>query len=116
VHACAYVRVCVRVCVFVCVCVRARTVVYVCVRVRHLLVCVRATCVCVHVCTGMCVCACVRVRACACEGIEDALPLGVLPPQKRASLPSCLSPLGALRGGLGGFSGLSPFMLEIINN
>ena len=69
-------------------------------------------------CTHTYVCACghVRVRACACEGIEGALPLGVLPPQERASLPSCLSTLGALRGGSGGFLGLSfPMVLPMGN-
>ena len=112
----AYVRGCA--CVYVCVrvhtCVRAFCTcacVYGCVRL-----CVRAlcTCACVCVCAHTCVCArvCVRVRvcayvvrACACEGIEDDL--GLLPPRERASLPSCLSTLGALRGGLGGFPGLS---------
>jgi len=44
------------------------------------------------------------VRACACEGIEDALPLGVLPPQERASFLSCLSPLEGLEGRLGRLS------------
>jgi len=68
----------------------------------------------IHVCVCVFVHG-VRLHACACEGIEDALPLGVLSPQERASLPSCLYTLGALRGGLGGFPGLSPFMLEIIN-
>jgi len=53
------------------------------------------------------------VSASACEEIEDALPLGVLPPQERASHLSCLPPLGTLRGGLGGFPSLSPSILEI---
>jgi len=157
------------------VCVRVRVRSHVCV-LAHTCVCVRVrVCVCVRART--CVCVRVRVRACACEVTEGALPLGVLPPQERASLllimpeaslgglpgfllfataaashsacaalslatrpacafaaypyaaffslavrllglkksatPSCLSPLGALRGfGLGGFSGLSPFMLK----
>jgi hypothetical protein len=81
-------------------------------------VCVRACAymgVCLCACTYVCVCVCmrVRVRACACEGIADALPLGVLFLQERASLPTCLSTLGALRGDLGGFPGLSPFMLIV---
>ena len=71
--------------------------------------CVRA-CVCVCVCVCMCLCLCggVRLRACAREGIEDALPLGVLPPQEKASLHSCLSTLGALRGDLVDFPGTVP--------
>jgi len=64
------------------------------------------------VCMQVRVCARVRVRACACEGIEDALPLVPLP-QERASLPSCLFPLLALRGGSENFPDLSPFMLKI---
>ena len=76
--ACAYVRVCVR------VCVRVYIVVY--------LTCVRELCTCACVCLCVFVrervCVRVRVRACACEGIEGALPLGVLPPQERASLSS----------------------------
>jgi len=79
-------------------------------------VCVRALCTCacvrVFLCVYVYVCMCVRVRvrvrACACEWIEDAPPLGVLFPQKRAS--KLFVPL---RGGLGGFPGLSPFMLKI---
>jgi len=67
-------------------------------------------CVRTCVCAGTCVCACVYVvRACAFEGIEDALPLGFLASQERASLPSCLSLGGLERGGLGGSPGLSPF-------
>jgi len=131
--ACACVRACVyvRVCAYLYVCVRAHT----CVCVFSMCVCVHVVCVCVCVygcvrtcvylralCTCPCVCVCVRtcvragtcaranvVRANACKGIEDALPLGDLSPQERASLPSCLSTLGALRGGLGGFPGLSMF-------
>jgi len=67
------------VCAHAHVCVRARMCV--CVRIR---VCVR--------CVRVCVCVRVHVRACACEGIETPFLL-VLPPQERASLPSCLSPL-----------------------
>jgi hypothetical protein len=62
---------------------------------------------------GTCVCARVRLHACALEGIEDALPLGVLRPQERA--PKLFVPLGDLRGGLGSFPGLSPFMLKFNN-
>ena len=115
----AYVCVRAHVCVqAMCVCVRIRVCVrrvHACVycRVRACIVYVRA---CVYGCVRtfvrvvyLCVCVRVRVRAYACEGIEDALPLGVLPSQKRVSLPSCLSPLGALRGGLGGLPGLSQF-------
>jgi hypothetical protein len=85
----------------VCVCARVRpcACVSMCIRAR---VCAR-----VRVCVRMCV----RVRACPCEGIEAALSLGVLPSQERASLPSCLSPMGAL---MGGFPNLSPFMLKIM--
>jgi len=54
---------------------------------------------------------CVRVRvslhACAREGSEDAFPLGVLSP--REGLPAVFS----LEGSLGGFPGLSSFMLKI---
>ena len=88
----------------VCVCIRLCT--YVCACVVPVYVCVRA---------GTCVRAYV-VRACACEGSEDTLPLGfLLPFGERVSLPSYLSTLGALRGGLGGFTGLSPFMLKSIS-
>ena len=72
---------------------------------------------CVYGCVRTCVralCTCVCVHACAYEGIEGAIPLGVLPPQEKASLPSYLSTLGALRGDLGGFPSLSPFMLNFI--
>ena len=106
----AYARACTRTCVFVCV--------RICVCVTYVCACVDG-CVptCVHLlCTCACVCVCARayvVRACACEGIEDALPLGVLPPQERASLLSCLSTLGALRGSLGGFPGLSCSCLNL---
>jgi len=64
-----------------CTCVRVYTVVYVRVCVRYVLVRV-----CARTCEYVCVCVRVRVHACACEGIEDDLPLGVLPPQERASL------------------------------
>ena len=92
--------VCVRVCVCVYVCVRACTCVralFTCVRVYivvylRVCVCVRAHVrVCARTCVRALMCVCVRtcvrayVRACACRGIEDALPLGVLPPQERAS-------------------------------
>ena len=105
------VRACVRMCVFVCVCVRVRT----CERALCTCVCLRLctyvrACI-VYLCVRMCVyvCACVRVRlhACACEGIEDALPLGVLSP--REGLPAVFF----LEGGLGGFPGL--FKLNKIN-
>ena len=112
VRACAYVRVClcvrVCVCVCVCVCVRARTCVHAlctCMRVYTVVyvgVCMRAFCTCACVCVRVC------VRACAREGIDDALPLGVLSHQKRAS--KLFVPL---RSGLGGSSGLSPFMPKI---
>ena len=118
-HACVLVR------VYMCVCVCVRTLTCVCVRVyiRACMGCVLVrACVCArvrmyaYVCVcaraGTCVCGRVPVRACDCEGTEDALPLGVFPLQERASLPSCLSPWGALRGGLGGFPGLSPFKLK----
>jgi len=128
VRACAYGCVlnacmrCVLVRACVCVCARARTFVsvrkcvcacavyvracvYDCVRT-----CVRAWCTCACVCVRVCLYARVCVSACSCEGIEDDVlpPLCVLPPQERASLPSCLFPLGSLlRGGLGGDPGLS---------
>jgi hypothetical protein len=112
---CMYVRICVRVCVcayvYACI-VYVLACVYSCIRA-----CVRALCTCVYVCACVCVRTYVyvrvRVRACTCEGVEDALPLSVLPPKSLlANLPSCLSPWGALKGGLGGFPGLSPFMLK----
>jgi hypothetical protein len=71
-------------------------------------VCLAYGCFLLHEGSAKCVCVCVcmrvRVRACACEGIEGALPLGVLPPQERASLPRCLSTLGAFKGRLGRLS------------
>jgi len=119
VRLCTYVRVCA--CAYVYVyahtCVRAlrtcvRVYTYVCVVYLCLCMCVRAyVCMCAYMCACGCVCAYV-VRACAWEGIEDALPLGVLPHQERASLPICMSTLGALRCGLGAFSSLSPFILK----
>jgi len=119
VRAGAYVRVCTVVYVCACMrCVLVRVCDCVCASVRvyvRTYVCACAyVCACGYVCARMCVCvllcACVHVRACMhCEGIEDALSFGVLPPQKRASLPSCLFPLEALRDGLGGFPGLSQF-------
>ena len=76
---------------------RACACVYVCVRMSA---CLRIrACVCVYVCA--CVCVRVRVRACACEVTEGALPLGVLPPQERASL-LLIMPEASL-GGLPGF-------------
>jgi len=136
---CASAYVCVRahvcVCVRTCVCVRF-VCVYVCVRVRvcagtH--VCVQVH-VCMHVCVHACtsvralwtyVCACVLVWLCVCVRVCVCLWVcvcahmkGLKTPfilvsflSKRASLSSCLSSLGALRGGLGGFPGLCPFML-----
>jgi hypothetical protein len=102
---CTCVHARVRACACVCVCA--------CLRVH---VCVRApTCVhaCVYTVVYVRVCACVRcVLVRACEGIQGALPLGVLLPQERASLPSCLSTLGALRSGLEAFP-TCPFMLKI---
>jgi hypothetical protein len=41
---------------------------------------------CEYVCVCAYVCVQIHVHECACEGIEDVLPLGVLPPQERASL------------------------------
>jgi hypothetical protein len=102
------VSVCACVCVYAYVCVCACVLVHVCACCVLVRVCARVR-VCAYVCARTYVC----MRACTFEGIEDALPLGVLPPQERASLPSCLSTLGALRGGLGGFPGLSPFMPKI---
>ena len=107
-YVCVLARVCVCVCVrALCTCVRVYTAMYVRTCVRA---CVVYLCMCV--CTRMCVDirVCVRVRVCACERIKDTLRLGVLLFQERVSLPSCLSPLGALRGG---FPGLSLFMLKI---
>jgi hypothetical protein len=114
-HVHAHARVCVRVRVRARMCVCAHTCVHAlctCVlvyKVVYVRVCVCArTCVCVRVCMWVRVCARVRVCACACEGIEGTLPLGVLPPQERASLTSCLSPLGLLGAAMGGFPGLCP--------
>jgi len=117
VRACVCVR-CVRVCVYDCV----HTCVHALCTCACVCVCVRAhTCACVVYVRALCTCACICVRAyvvcaCACEGIEDAPPLGVLPFQKRASHSSCLSTLGALRSGLGGFPGLSRSCLNLIIN
>jgi hypothetical protein len=117
-HTCACVRgrtcVCVR--AHMCVCIHIRVCVHcVCARVctqlcTYVRACVVYLCVrmCVHAYVCACGCVCVRVYVCACEWIEDTLPLGVLP-KERVSLPRCLSTLGALRGGLGGYSGLSQF-------
>jgi hypothetical protein len=135
-HNAAYARafgplscMCTRVCVCACACVCARTGVCVCMRVYtvvYVRTCVRALCTCA--CTYMCACTCVhdrssvcvcmrvRVRACACEGIEGAFPLGVLPPRERASLPSCLSTLGALRGGLEAFPACPHLCLNLTIN
>jgi len=135
VHVC--VRACMRVCVhvYVCMCVRVRVCAcirlctYVCVRRILVRVCVRlyvCACayayVCVYVCVYartrtcvyVCVCMQVRVRACACEEIEGALPLGVFPPQERSTLPSCLSTLGALRGGLEAFPACPRSCLNLV--
>jgi len=103
-HVCVCVRAlctCVYMCVCVCVCARAHT----CMHARTCVHSRRCVCVC------MCVCMRVRVRACTCEGNEDALPLGPSSPTE-GQPPSCLPTLGALRGGLGGFPGLFPFMLK----
>jgi hypothetical protein len=107
---CMYVRICVRVCVcayvYACI-VYVLACVYSCIRA-----CVRALCTCVYVCACVCVRTYVyvrvRVRACTCEGIEDALPLGVLSTQERAS--KLFVPL---ESGLGGFPGLSLFLLKL---
>ena len=114
VRASAYVCVCVRARPYVralCTCVRVYTVMYVCVCVRCVLVHMCCVYVCARACTCVCVCARIRVHACSCEGVEDALPLGVLLP-KRGPASQAVSTLGALMGGLGGFPGLSPFMLK----
>jgi len=72
------------------VCVRART----CVHAR----------MCVH--ARRCVFMCVRAHV---KGMRPSL--GPSSPMRASLLPSCLSTLGALRGGLKDFPGLSPFML-----
>ena len=60
----------------------------------------------------MCVCVCGYVCVHAhVKGLKA--PVLLVSFSLRASLPTCLSTLGALRGGLGGFPGLSLFMLEI---
>ena len=126
-YACACMCACVRVCVcaftYMCVCacayvcVRVYGCVRTCVCVVYLCVCVCA-CTCVHArtrtCVYVCVCMQVRVRACACEEIEGALPLGVFPPQERSTLPSCLSTLGALRGGLEAFPACPRSCLNLV--
>jgi len=98
-----------RACVYgyVCMCVRALCT---CAYVLRVRVCA-CVYVCARACTCVCVCARIRVHACSCEGVEDALPLGVLLP-KRGPASQAVSTLGALMGGLGGFPGLSPFMLK----
>ena len=57
----------------------------------------------VYLCVCECVCvhARVRMRACACVGIEDALPLCVLPPRQTAKL---FVHLGGLEGRFGRLS------------
>ena len=102
VHACVHART--YACVYMCACVHVRACVcacaYVCVCTSHTccVQCIRA-CVCVRLFTYVCACAhlraCVHAGTCAC--VRMCLPLGVLPPQKRASLLSCLSTLGAAR-------------------
>ena len=85
------------------------TVVYVRVCALYVLVCVRVR-VCVRVCIRVCEQVC--VLACACEGIEELktpfLLVSFLP--KRGPASKLFVPL---RGGLGGFPGLSPFLLKI---
>ena len=104
-HAHAHVRayVCVHACVCTCeyVCVYVRVCTFVCVRIR-----VRAMCTCVRMYTVVYMCAnvygcvhtCVRagtfvhanvVRACACEGIEDAFLVPFLPKKGPASKAIC---------------------------
>ena len=72
--------------------------------------CVRYVLVCV--CAGVCVCVCVRVRlrACAFKGLKTPfLLVSFLPKSLLAS--KLFVPL---RGGLGGFPNLSPFMQKLI--
>ena len=119
VRACACMRVCayVHVCVHArtCVCVRARTCacfvyvhacVYGCVRI-----CVRALCTCVCVCVYVCACGYVCVHANV-KGLKTPFLLVSFLP-KRGPASKLFVPL---RGGLGGFPRLSPFMLEINPN
>jgi hypothetical protein len=80
-HKCVCVRV--RVCARTCAWVRVRVCVCACAYVCECIVYL-SVCVCAH--GYVCVCALVCVRACTRIGIEDVLPLGVLPPQERASL------------------------------
>jgi hypothetical protein len=94
---------CTHVCAYACACA------YVCARVVY----VRA---CVYGCVRTCVCAYV----CACAYVVHAHVKGLKTPsswclfsKERASIPSCLSTLRALRGGLEGVPGLSLFMLNL---
>jgi len=125
---CVWVRVCTREPVRACACARAHVRICACVCVR---VCV---CTCAYVCTcvvyvrALCTCACVCVRIlvragmcvraptwCVHAHVKNLRALSFWCPSslKRASLPSCLSSVGALRGVFGGVSGLSPFMLKM---
>jgi len=80
---------CVRAYVYACVCAQACTYVrvFTYVNMSH---------------TYVCVCVRVRLRACACEGIEGALPLGVLFPEGQP--PNLFVHLGGLEGRLGRLS------------
>jgi hypothetical protein len=107
-----------------CACVRARTcecALCTCLRVytaMYIHVCVRALCTCACVCVRILVRAGMCVRAptwCVHAHVKNLRALSFWCPSslKRASLPSCLSSVGALRGVFGGVSGLSPFMLKM---
>ena len=101
-HTCACMRMCA---CMLCTCLCVRACAYVCACVVYMSVCVYScvrTCVrCARVRVFAYVCARVLVRACTCGGIEDALPLGVFPPQERAQ---AFCPPGGLVGRLGRLS------------
>ena len=82
-----------------CVCIQMRT--YVCACVVYL-------CVCVYVCACEYLCAHAHVKGLKTPFLLVSFLL------KRGPASSCLSSLEALRGGLGGFPGLSSFMRKLM--
>ena len=135
--SCTCMRMHARVRVYVCVraheCVCARTYVFVqifvCARahvrtfVRALRTCVRmyavvyvhALCACACVCVRACTCVCACTCACMRMWRDWRCPSSWCPSSLREGQPpSCMSTLGSLGGGLGGFPGLA-VMLQVVN-